>query len=407
MAVYKPKYRDKKTGEVVESAVWWYEFTFAGKRVRDSAKTTRKTIAQEAEKGRRLELERALAGLPTEDRGIRINRVGEMVSAYLVNYPINHRPKSVIFARQRLAHVTRLLGGLLLPDLTEERVREYIRARIGEDAGGRTVNMELGELSRAVGHKWSALWPKVRKLEEGHGVGRALSGDEESRLLSAAAGDESPNRNPSLYPYLCIALATGMRAGEVASLRWLNVDLDSSVLTVGRSKTAAGAGRQIPINPDLRAAIEAHASWYTRKLGKIRPEWYVFPGRSGRPKGGTLRPLDPMKPVGDITTAWDTLRERCGVQCRLHDLRHTAATKMAEAGAPESTMLAIMGHMSRAMLERYSHIRMVAKRDAVKSLALPKAGPKLVENSVEVPKESPKVMQKRRNAKRETKAVNS
>jgi len=49
----------------------------------------------------------------------------------------------------------------------------------------------------------------------------------------------------------------------------------------------------------------------------------------------------------------------------------TAATKMVEAGTSESTMLAIMGHMSRPMLERYSHIRMAAKRVAVKSLSLP------------------------------------
>jgi hypothetical protein len=42
---------------------------------------------------------------------------------------------------------------------------------------------------------------------------------------------------------------------------------------------------------------------------------------------------------------------------------------MAEAGVPESTMLALMGHMSRAMLERYSHIRMAAKREAVKALS--------------------------------------
>ena len=41
---------------------------------------------------------------------------------------------------------------------------------------------------------------------------------------------------------------------------------------------------------------------------------------------------------------------------------------MAEAGVPESTMLALMGHMSRAMLERYSHIRMAAKREAVEAL---------------------------------------
>jgi len=43
---------------------------------------------------------------------------------------------------------------------------------------------------------------------------------------------------------------------------------------------------------------------------------------------------------------------------------------MAEAGVPESTMMAIMGHMSRAMLERYSHIRMAAKREAVEALSL-------------------------------------
>jgi hypothetical protein len=51
---------------------------------------------------------------------------------------------------------------------------------------------------------------------------------------------------------------------------------------------------------------------------------------------------------------------------------------MAEAGVPESTMLALMGHMSRAMLERYSHIRMKAKREAVKSLELPALGPRRV-----------------------------
>jgi hypothetical protein len=41
-------------------------------------------------------------------------------------------------------------------------------------------------------------------------------------------------------------------------------------------------------------------------------------------------------------------------------------------------MLALMGHMSRAMLEKYSHIRMAAKREAVKSLELPKVGPRLI-----------------------------
>jgi hypothetical protein len=60
---------------------------------------------------------------------------------------------------------------------------------------------------------------------------------------------------------------------------------------------------------------------------------------------------------------------------------------MAEAGTPESTMLALMGHMSRAMMERYSHIRMAAKREAVEALGFTREAPKPETNG----KESPKV----------------
>jgi hypothetical protein len=63
---------------------------------------------------------------------------------------------------------------------------------------------------------------------------------------------------------------------------------------------------------------------------------------------------------------------------------------MAEAGVPESTMPALAGHMSRAMVERYSHIRMAAKRTAVEALTLPEAV-----NANGVPKESPKSAENR------------
>ena len=58
MALFKPTYTDKKTGELKTSAVWWDKFNYAGKPIRESAKTTRKTVAGEAEKRRRLELEK-------------------------------------------------------------------------------------------------------------------------------------------------------------------------------------------------------------------------------------------------------------------------------------------------------------------------------------------------------------
>ena len=179
MAVYKPTYRDAKTKKLKHSDTWWYHFSFAGRRIQESSKSTRKTIAQQAEKNRRLELERAYAGLPTQAAEGRTEPVADKVKTYSANYTSSHRAKSVVFSTQRLAHVKRLLGSCLPCDLTEDKIQEYIRTRLAEKASGRTINMEVGELSRAMKFKWSVAWPNVRKLEENHEVGRALSPDEE------------------------------------------------------------------------------------------------------------------------------------------------------------------------------------------------------------------------------------
>ena len=81
------------------------------------------------------------------------------------------------------------------------------------------------------------------------------------------------------------------------------------------------------------------------------------------------------------------------MNCRFHDLRHTAITKLAEQGVPDSTMKALAGHVHEKMLERYRHIRMAAKREAVEALALPKAV-----NANGAPKENPKVSHRSRLA---------
>lgn len=123
---------------------WWYEFIFAGRRVRESAKTCRKTIAREAERDRRLELEKTLSGMSIEKRENRIRSVSEVVKTYEGHYSINHRAKSVQFSSSRLAHIKRLLGTALLPDLTESAIRDYIKARLAEGVGGRTINVSGG-----------------------------------------------------------------------------------------------------------------------------------------------------------------------------------------------------------------------------------------------------------------------
>lgn len=357
---------------------YWYEFIFVGKRVRESAKTGSKTVAKEAENARRRELERALAGLPSDKREFRINSVLDLVKAYLDAYELSHREQSLLFAKGRLSHITRLLGSLLLPDVTEHVIRDYMRTRLKEGVSGRTINMEAGELSRAIGKPWRTLWPKVRKLEERHEVGKALSPEEESRLLAALNEQKSPNRSQSLGPFIRIAMLTGMRSGEIGALTWGQIDLLNRVVTVGKAKTAKGTGRQIPMNLTLFAVLSAHAEWFTTRFGATKPEHYLFP--YGKPT-----PNDPTRHITDVSGAWDALRKRAGVNCRFHDLRHTVATKMAEGGVPESTMLALLGHMSRAMLERYSHIRMAAKRVAVEALTLCSDAHNLEEAHAKVP----------------------
>jgi|ERR1017187_5903339 hypothetical protein len=159
------------------------------------------------------------------------------------------------------------------------------------------------------------------------------------------------------------ALDPGDRRCEALNLRWRQVNLFDRTIIVGRAKTSSGTGRIIPINDDLSKVLASHRAWFVKRFGEPQPAHCVFPF-------GSPQPTEPHKPVTDISSGWDLVRSLAGVSCRLHDLRHTFCTRLAEAGVPESTMLALMGHMSRAMLERYSHIRMAAKREAVATITL-------------------------------------
>ena len=88
MSLFQPTYKDPKTGKQKTAKFWWVDFTIGGKRVRESAETTRKTVATEYEKRRRADMERALAGLPVEDPSKRVRGVAEMVKNYLSDYPL-------------------------------------------------------------------------------------------------------------------------------------------------------------------------------------------------------------------------------------------------------------------------------------------------------------------------------
>jgi len=99
----------------------------------------------------------------------------------------------------------------------------------------------------------------------------------------------------------------------------------------------------------------------------------VFPkhqiGFAGNSRGPSIYDVDLTRPMAEWKSAWRVARRAARVHYRWHDLRHTFISRLAEnPKISEQTITALAGHVSKRMLERHSHIRAQAKRDAIASL---------------------------------------
>jgi len=361
MAVYQQTFRDPESGEVKTSKIWWYEFIFAGKRVRESSKSARKTVALLAEKNRRAELERSFNGIE-DKRSERIRTIKELAEAFLVDYSLRN-PRSETFARYSLNHIARLVGSKLAADISDETVKSYQTDRLKEGAAPKSVNDETQMLLRILGDQGDIIRVRMRrkntlKLKAGKRIAKAWSEEEKAALLAAAG----KRRSPCIVPALMLALQCGLRDSELRNLQWSRVDLQRAIVTVGAAKTEAGEGRTIPMNSEVLAALVEHAKWYVGRFNATEPDWYVFP--FGKPQ-----PTDPARAVTTLKNVWAKIKADAGLTGRWHDNRHTFITDLAESGeASDETIRDMAGHVSKDMLKHYSHIRMEAKRRAVDSL---------------------------------------
>jgi integrase len=369
--------------------IWWYKFRFSGREIRESAKTPSKTVAREAERVRHRELEEAYNNV-ADRRDERIRTICQTSASYLEAYVLKN-PRSAVFAQYAVRHLNEQIGQKMLVDVNDETVKSYQLARLRAKAAPKTVNEEVGFLLRLLGEQGDAIRIRLKrnnglKLTVRNDVGKAYSREEKAALLEAASvsasrvpqdddvpgtGGKRPRggtRSPYIRPALALAFSAGMRNGEIRTVRWGQIDFDRRILTVGRSKTAAGEGRTIPMNDDLFAALVDHAKWYAGKFGTAEAGLYIFPARVGSPKRGSARPLDPTKPVTTLKTSWQNAKKRAAVVGRFHDTRHTLITELCEAGTGDQTIMEIAGHVSPQMLKRYGHIRMEAKRAALESI---------------------------------------
>src|SRR5437867_542844 len=204
----------------------------------------------------------------------------------------------------------------------------------------------------------------VEMLPEQPREPRILSPEEKAKLIETAA---TKLRWQVAYCAAVVALNTTMRSCELKGLRWRNVNLFEKVLEILRKSTKTDAGaRVISLNRD---GVVALGKLWDRcsMLGSSEPDHFVFPTcENGH--------VDPTKPMKSWRTAWRNLTKTAGLKgLRFHDLRHQAITELGENGLSDQTIMSIAGHVSREMLDHYSHIRLAAKRRAPQALETPLA----------------------------------
>ncbi len=365
--------------------VWWYEFWFAGQRIRESTKSSSKTVAKEAEKNRKRELEQGFNNI-TDQRRDRVRTFRDMAEDFYDVYKLR-LPDSATFAQYAVDHLKRLLGSKMAVDFNEAVVTKYQNDRLEEGAAPKTINEEVGFLLRILGEPGDLIRVRLRKkkmlkLKTRETIGKAYSEEEKKRMLEEAA----KARSPHIYLALTLALNAGMRDGEIKRLTWAQIHFDKKYLAVGRAKTPGGEDRTIPLNSDLFAVFSDYVEWYKRKFGATEPEWYVCPF-------GSPQPTDPKKHVTTLKTVWTNIRANAGVKGRWHDNRHTLITELAESGAGDQTIMDIAGHVSKQMLKHYSHIRMEAKRNALETVVQKRTTAATEENGAHEHAESPVIAQ--------------
>jgi integrase len=188
----------------------------------------------------------------------------------------------------------------------------------------------------------------IRKLREAGGRTRHLSDDERKRLLEQTAKD------PMLHVLVNLALATAARAGELVGLKWADVELRKQDARVLFRVTKNAQPRTVWVHGEALKLLKAH---HKRRDQDVDA---VFQGRVD--KDGNAGRYDYIKPFNEAVTAASI------GSFRFHDLRHTAATYLAQNGATEQQLRAIGGWKS-GVVSRYVHLAAEDAKEAMLALS--------------------------------------
>ncbi len=215
-------------------------------------------------------------------------------------------------------------------DIDLMAIEEYIDIRL-ENVSEGTINKEVSTLrailNRAYKEKRLRDRPEFPKLRKVPGRTRWLTPEEENRLCEAASG-----RARHLVPIIRIACDTGGRLGELLGLDWRDVDLSSGRITFKSTKN--GEDRSIRL---CQRATRVLLDLDPKESGPV----FTYGG----------------KQIKQLRNSFKTARETANLDdLHFHDLRHTFASRLVQAGVPLFHVMNALGHKSIEMVNRYAHL---------------------------------------------------
>lgn len=246
-----------------------------------------------------------------------------------------------------------VLGRTLVEELERSDVLELyegIRDEGKPYEANRVLALLSSMLSMAV--EWEVLpagspnvakLPKRLKFRE-KSRNRPVKSDELPRLLEAIGAEEDPHIRSALRLYLL----TGLRKREILHARWENVDFGHKTLRLPDTKN--GEPRRVPLTD---AALEV-----IRDLPRDAGNPYLFPS-----------PVKEDAPRADIFKPWSRIRKAAGCEdLRIHDLRHTVATMLADDGNAAQVIKSALGHQSLQTTMKYIHAADQGSRKALHAI---------------------------------------
>ncbi len=314
------------------SQYWWIRYAGAdGRIIRESTKTTKKKEALAILEERRTQARKGI--LPEPVKKIPNITFRELAEEYLKFCKSQRSFNSKVYLVRDLVEV---FGNLPVRSFTTKVVEQFQSGLLETGKKPATINRYLAILKHCIhkGYQWE-LAPedifkkisRVKLLPENNKRLRYLSTEEIDKLIQACS--------PHLKPIVITALNTGMRKGEILSLKWEQVDLKHGFILLDKTKN--GDRREIPTNQTLRDTLLA--------LPRRIDIPYVF--------------YDPEtgKPYQNVKRSFATACKRAGIRdFHFHDLRHTFASHLVMAGVDLTTVSRLLGHKSITMTLRYSHL---------------------------------------------------